>query len=113
MHRLPGYFNDSSLFRHGGTSLAPGDCLDFSASINPLGPPRSVLQTLLEHLGDVARYPDRECRLLVERLAAWHEVDPAQIVVGNGSNDLIYSLTAAYQPRRVAVVEPTYTEYFR
>jgi threonine-phosphate decarboxylase len=34
-------------------------------------------------------------------------------VVGNGANDLIYALTRAARPRRVAIAEPTYTEYLR
>jgi threonine-phosphate decarboxylase len=35
------------------------------------------------------------------------------VVVGNGTNDVIYALARALRPRRAAIVEPTYTEYFR
>src|SRR5262249_28598137 len=38
---------------------------------------------------------------------------PEQVVVGNGANDLIYLVTRAARPRRVALAEPTYTEYLR
>jgi threonine-phosphate decarboxylase len=50
---------------------------------------------------------------LVERLAGQHAVGPDQVVVGNGSNDLIYAAARAFRPRRAAIVEPTYTEYLR
>jgi threonine-phosphate decarboxylase len=102
------------LFRHGG--VLPnhrGSLLDFSASINPLGPPESVLRVLRHELSSIAHYPDTDCRKLTKRLAALHQVSPEHVVVGNGSNELIYSIARAFRPKRVAIVEPTYTEYLR
>src|SRR5262249_27050342 len=61
----------------------------------------------------MGRYPDPDCRLLGERLAEGHGCDRGQVVTGNGANDLIYALTRAVRPRRVAIAEPTYTEYLR
>jgi len=110
----PPYTDPTPLFRHGG--IAPADrakLLDFSASINPLGPPGSVLQAIRASLPGIAHYPDPDCRELTEKLAALHGVEPSQIVVGNGSNELIYAIARAFQPRRVAIAEPTYTEYLR
>jgi threonine-phosphate decarboxylase len=101
------------LFRHGGSPAAGGPALDFSASINPLGPPASVLRALLRELPAVARYPDPDCTDLAARLAMLHCVSAEQVVVGNGSSDLIHALPRAVRPRRVAVAEPTYTEYLR
>jgi threonine-phosphate decarboxylase len=72
-----------------------------------------VLRALRDGGAAVARYPDPDCRLLTERLAGGHGCDRAQVVVGNGANDLIYALTRAVRPRRVAIAEPTYTEYLR
>jgi threonine-phosphate decarboxylase len=40
-------------------------------------------------------------------------VAPAQVVVGNGSNELIHAISRAVRPRCVAIAEPTYTEYLR
>jgi threonine-phosphate decarboxylase len=110
----PPYTDPTPLFRHGG--IAPADrakLLDFSASINPLGPPGSVLQAIRAALPGIAHYPDPDCRELTEKLAAAHGVEPSQIVVGNGSNELIYAIARAFQPKRVAIAEPTYTEYLR
>lgn len=113
MRKIPAPYTDPTpLFRHGGaTRTAP--LLDFSASINPLGPPASVLRVLRNELPSIAHYPDPECRELTERLATLHGVEPSQIVVGNGSNELIYAIARAFQPKRVAIAEPTYTEYLR
>ncbi|MBL8798637.1 MAG: pyridoxal phosphate-dependent class II aminotransferase [Planctomycetia bacterium] len=110
----PPYTDPAPLFRHGG--IAPADrakLLDFSASVNPLGPPASVLQAIRAALPGIAHYPDPHCRELTEKLAALHAVAPEQIVIGNGSNELIYASARAFRPRRVAIAEPTYTEYLR
>jgi threonine-phosphate decarboxylase len=115
MRRIPRDWPDPApLFRHGDRTLCRADAgLDFSVTVNPLGPPRSVLQALRAGLGTITRYPDPEGRELVERLALHHHCPGTQIVVGNGANDLIYALTRAVRPRRVAIAEPTYTEYLR
>jgi threonine-phosphate decarboxylase len=114
MRRLCGDFRDPRLFDHGGA--VPGrrrGAIDFSISVNPLGPPRSVLGALRRALPDIARYPDRDCGVLTERLAGLHGVEPGQIVVANGSTDLIHRLPLVLRPRRVAIAEPTFTEYLR
>lgn len=115
MRKIPAPYTDPTpLFRHGGAPrTSSGPLLDFSASINPLGPPESVLRVLRNELPSIAHYPDPDCRELTERLATLHGVEPSQIVVGNGSNELIYAIARAFQPKRVAIAEPTYTEYLR
>jgi threonine-phosphate decarboxylase len=103
----------AALFRHGGAAAGGGPVLDFSASINPLGPPAGAVRALRRQLASVARYPDPDCTALTARLAALHEVAPEQVVVGNGSSELIHALPRALRARRAAIVEPTYTEYLR
>jgi threonine-phosphate decarboxylase len=115
MHAIPCPFADPTpLFRHGDAAAAGRPrARDFSVTVNPLGPPRSVLQSLRKALPAVARYPDPESRELTERLAAQHRAPPAQVVVGNGASELIAVIPQALRPRRVVIVEPTYTEYLR
>jgi threonine-phosphate decarboxylase len=81
--------------------------------VNPLGPPVSVLEALHRELPAIARYPDPESRVLTRCLAEFHGVDPAQVIVANGSNELIYAIARAFAGRRAAIVEPTFTEYLR
>ncbi|HLJ93007.1 MAG TPA: threonine-phosphate decarboxylase CobD [Gemmataceae bacterium] len=115
MRKLPRRdLEGNALFQHGGRGL-PGleRALDFSSNINPLGPPRRVLDALCRALPEVARYPDADCTALTHCLAAQHGVAPEQIVVGNGSTELIYATARACRPQRVAIAEPTFTEYLR
>src|SRR5271166_3810494 len=105
MRKIPAPYTDPTpLFRHGGAPRQEhGRLLDFSASINPLGPPESVLRALRDELPNIAHYPDPECHELTERLAAVHGVEASQVVVGNGSNELIYAIARAFRPKRVAI----------
>lgn len=56
------------------------------------------------------RYPDREATSLRHGLAQLHGIDFEQIVVANGSNEVLQALCLAYggPGRNVAVFEPTY-----
>jgi threonine-phosphate decarboxylase len=94
--------------------------LDFSACLNPLGPPASVLAALRAALAGsgragsgIASYPDPDCTALRSRLASMHGVAPGQVVAGNGSSELLQAIPQAVRPRRAAILEPTYTEYLR
>lgn len=91
--------------------LRPEDVLDFSASINPFGPPPGVHQALAAC--DVTRYPDRHATGLCRALAAHEGVTPAEVVAGNGAAQLIWAIAIAYlRPGDTAfVVGPTFGEY--
>lgn len=93
---------------HGGN--APRGVLDFSASLNPLGPPPAALAAYHEAAGFIARYPVPYPDDLAERLARRHRVAPDNIVVGNGSTQLIYLLARVLRPRRPFVAIPTFSE---
>ncbi|WP_338819549.1 Threonine-phosphate decarboxylase [Moorella thermoacetica] len=89
------------------------EILDFSANINPLGPPVGVLETLKENLPAVQRYPDPASRRLKEALADQLHVDTGAIIIANGAVELIYLIMQVLKPDRVLVVEPTFGEYRR
>ncbi len=56
---------------------------------NPLGVSPAVRQAIQTQLGDVARYPDGSGFDLKQALARHYGVDTAQVVLGNGSNDVL------------------------
>lgn len=64
--------------------------LDFSASINPLGPSPAAREAILCALDQIVHYPDRTALALRQRLAAEWRVASGQIIVGNGSTELLY-----------------------
>ena len=91
--------------------LAPDDVLDFSVNTNPLGPAPSVLQAVRET--DWSRYPGDDEDPLRQRLAVRANVAPEQVVLGNGSAELIWliALAALRTGDPVAIVGPTFGEY--
>jgi len=91
--------------------LEPHAVLDFSSNVNPFGPPPSVRAALAAL--DPAPYPDRGCFPLRHMLAERHRCTPDQVLIGNGSNELIHLLTRALlRPGdTVLVIEPTFAEY--
>ncbi|MBW4474258.1 MAG: threonine-phosphate decarboxylase CobD [Stenomitos rutilans HA7619-LM2] len=82
---------------HGGNlvwaaSLAdcsPSAILDFSASINPLGPPASAIATIQTHLSDLKAYPDPQYRELRLALSEFHQIPSEYILPGNGAAELL------------------------
>ena len=64
--------------------------IDFSVSTNPLGAPQTALDSMREHLDCVEHYPDPNHEWLLQALAQSVGVSSENIVVGNGSTELIY-----------------------
>jgi threonine-phosphate decarboxylase len=93
---------------HGGA--APSGVLDFSASLNPLGPPPQALAAYHHAAALIAHYPSPYPSELAARLAARHRVEPDNVVVGNGSTQLIHLLARTLRPRRPFVAIPTFSE---
>lgn len=85
--------------------------IDFSASINPLGPSPDVWRAITEARDSLAHYPDPECWALRQRLGSRWQRSPDQIVVGNGSSELIHALPQAMGLRHLLVIGPTFSEY--
>ncbi len=91
----------------------PEDILDYSASINPLGPPPGLRDEFLRYFDRLQHYPDIHNQALVEDLAAFHRLGVDQVAVGNGSTELIYWLPQVLELRSAVIVLPTFSEYQR
>jgi histidinol-phosphate aminotransferase len=78
----------------------------------PEPPPDSFRDALAAELSCIEwhRYPERSATGLREALGELHGVDPEQIFVANGSNEVLQTLLLAYAGagRRVATFEPTF-----
>jgi histidinol-phosphate aminotransferase len=71
---------------------------------NPRGIGPRTRAAIERSLGDIARYPDGNGHELKTALAARYGVDMAQIVLGNGSNDVLELVALAFLgPGRAAV----------
>ncbi len=93
---------------HGGA--APPGAIDFSASINPLGPPPAAIEAYHSAAARITSYPPPKSAELEHRLASWMGVSPESVLAGNGTTQLIYLLARVLEPARPFVVIPTFSE---
>jgi len=70
--------------------------IKLASNENPWGPSPKVVRALRAELLNLHRYPDGSCYHLVRALAGNLGLDPAEIVVGNGSNEVIEFLVKAF-----------------
>lgn len=105
---------------HGGNlrllALASGksarDIADFSANVNPLGPPEWLRPLLSAHISALPHYPDPDYVPLKEAVAACYGVDPAEVIAGNGSSEILYLLPRV-SGKRALIPVPSYIDYAR
>jgi histidinol-phosphate aminotransferase len=92
-------------------NITPQEVLDFSANLNPFGPPPGVMEAVNEV--DISHYPDSEASYLRRSLAEKLEIKAENILVSSGSTELIRLAALAYfgNGDRVLIIEPTYGEY--
>ncbi|HJU12473.1 MAG TPA: histidinol-phosphate transaminase [Candidatus Binataceae bacterium] len=94
---------------HGGVKSL--DLLDFSASINPLGPPHAALEEYRAAAAAISSYPEPYAERLVERIAEWLGIRSDEVIVGNGSTQLIHLFARVYRTRFPHVAIPTFSEF--
>ncbi|WP_416676753.1 threonine-phosphate decarboxylase CobD [Egbenema bharatensis] len=107
---------------HGGNlswaaSLAgcsPRAILDFSASINPLGPPASAIEAIQSHFPALPHYPDPDYWDLRQTLSDLHPVSADWILPGNGSAELLTWAGRELAERSTTyLLTPGFGDYFR
>jgi histidinol-phosphate aminotransferase len=76
--------------------LAEADIVKLASNENPLGPSPRALAAAQDALYDMALYPDGAGFALKAKLAERFGVDVQQIVLGNGSNDVLDMAARAF-----------------
>jgi histidinol-phosphate/aromatic aminotransferase/cobyric acid decarboxylase-like protein len=135
--------------RHGGNLVwasalagcSPHLILDFSASINPLGPPLSAIAAIQAALPQIVHYPDPSYRELRQAIAAFHsadrsadrsadhntdrsadhstrhstdQLDPDWILPGNGAAELLtWAGREMAELDQVLLMTPAFSDYGR
>ncbi|MDI6744015.1 MAG: threonine-phosphate decarboxylase CobD [Thermodesulfovibrionales bacterium] len=89
------------------------EIIDFSASINPLGVPESVISEIKDNFKYLYNYPDPDSKQLQLWIAKHLAIDSQSIICGNGSTELIYLIARALKPGKVLIPAPTFSEYER
>jgi len=88
--------------------------IDFSANINPEGPPSAVIPALHASLEDPASlccYPDIEQTELKQSLARYAGVGPENIVVANGFVPILDAALRGLRIRHCLMPVPSFVEY--
>jgi cobyric acid synthase CobQ/L-threonine-O-3-phosphate decarboxylase len=92
-------------------NCGPEEILDFSANINPLGPPEYLWNVLARVLPDILHYPDPDAVQLVQAIADQYCLAGNQVVAGNGTSDLLFALLRGLAPKRAVIPVPAYIDY--
>lgn len=104
---------------HGLTPYTPGEqpkldqLVKLNTNENPYGPSPSVLEALRVEAADSLRlYPDPNSDRLRQVIADHHQVTPAQVFVGNGSDEVLAHVFHALLKHEAPVLFPDITYSF-
>ncbi len=89
------------------------EIIDFSGNINPLGFPKEAEKALAKNLHLISTYPDKKYKALKKTIGSYTGADPAHVVVGNGSTELISTFIQTIHAENSLILGPAYSEYER
>jgi histidinol-phosphate aminotransferase len=91
----------------------PPSITKLGSNENPLGASPAVLKAVEAALPRISLYPDGASRILRQALAADHGLVAEQVAVGNGSDEILLMIAAAFlnPGEKVLVSENTFSEY--
>ncbi|MFL6529488.1 MAG: histidinol-phosphate transaminase [Chthoniobacterales bacterium] len=79
-----------------GTEPAPAGMVRLSSNENPYGPSKAALQAMTDSFNVACRYPDERNDVLVEGLAKLNGVPEEQILLGDGSSEVLQLCALAF-----------------
>jgi histidinol-phosphate aminotransferase len=90
----------------------PGDTLRLNSNENPLGLSPAARRAIVDGLSEANRYPRDSRERLVAALSELHGVKPENIVLGNGSTEILQmSVQALATPdSRLILADPTFED---
>jgi len=84
--------------------LDPKTIIKLASNENPRGPSKHAVAAIAAAAAEITRYPDGNGFALKAQLSRKLGIDPAQIVLGNGSNDILELATQAFlRPGEAAI----------
>ncbi len=89
----------------------PSEILDMSSNMNPLGPPPDLVTFLQENIKTIALLPEVDANTIVNMFAGRYNIDPEQVIAGNGTTQFIYSIPRVLETKRALIFGPTYADY--
>jgi threonine-phosphate decarboxylase len=108
------------MYLHGGDVYGNlgRQLIDFSANMNFLGIPRSVLEAAYKGVEMSINYPQQSNTGLIEKISDYYKrtgiiksFDSSNFIVGNGAAEVIFDFMNVVKPRTVLIPVPTFYEY--
>jgi len=93
--------------------ISAKDIIKLASNENPIGPSPKAIEAIRGKLKKLNRYPDGGCFYLKKRLGKKLGLSSENIVMGNGSDEIIDIITKAFldESHEVIVSEPAFLEY--
>ncbi len=89
------------------------DVIKLASNENPYGPSPHVLAAISKAAHNLNRYPDGDCYYLRQALAQHLDIEPNQLIFGNGSDELIVMAVRAFvnEGDEVVMATPSFLVY--
>ncbi len=87
--------------------------VNLAGNVNPLGMPESVIKVIQENASMGSVYPDISYKNLISAISEYTSVKQENLMVGNGSTELISHVIKGVAPKKALVVSPAYSEYVK
>ena len=101
--------NRAKLAKRAGCN--PNDILDFSISVNPLGPPDWLNECIESALQNITHYPDPYSEFAADAVSKAYDVLPDEVILGNGATELLNIILGLPIFQRAVIVKPAYSDY--
>jgi threonine-phosphate decarboxylase len=101
------------LYGHGddGYRFTSEIIADFSTNVWYGGEPEGLKEHIFKNWAAINKYPEVLGESLTEKIAAYHHLQPDNILVNNGSTESIYLIAQAFGQSETTIVTPTFSEY--
>jgi adenosylcobyric acid synthase len=107
----------SGHLEHGGdtrliaaaSGFGESEILDYSANINPFGPPPWLAEALAEGTSRISVYPDPEATRARQAAAIRFSLEPDRFILADGADSLIFALPLALEADLCLMPSPTYS----
>ena len=96
---------------HGGDVYNNKVNIDYSVSVNPLGVPKEVLDTMQEALLKCERYPEIDSMNLRKKCANKYGISVDNVYFGNGSSELFMGIANTINAKKVLIPVPSFFGY--
>src|SRR5689334_11631490 len=96
--------------RFGSGVLPASNVVRLSSNENPYGPSAAALKAMTDGFSLAWRYPDEYADMLVDELARMNNVPLEQVLLGDGSGEILKLAAAAFtnKDKKIVIANPTF-----